>query len=151
VAGGLHAAARRAAGSAPEGGRGGPLARAALPGRSVAALLGLLSLLSLLAVAAGGLSGCAKPQREDGYVVDIDADSVRVPAAAEDATTAPDGRKYQFRAVCTEARHPGGMLVLSKWVDDLAVVRDLGQYHGDHKAKGHRWRIERRIEHHARP
>lgn len=80
-------------------------------------------------------------------MVDIDADTVRVEGATEEAKTAPDGRPYQFRAVCLSDRHPKPAYVLSKWVEDLSVVRDLGQYHGNHKAKGHEWRIERRSRH----
>lgn len=148
VAAGLQAAPQPAAGRAAERRRRDAFPRTDSRRRFVAPILGLLS---LLAVAAAGLSGCSTPEREDGYIVDVDADTVRIHGAAQDATTAPDGKKYQFRAVCMESRHPGRMLVLSKWVDDLSVVRDLGQYHGDHKAKGHRWRIERRIEHHASP
>lgn len=148
VGGGNHTAQQQVAAGASGERHGGPLSRVALSGRSVASLLGLLSLLT---VAAAGFIGCARPEREDGYVVDVEADSVRIHGAAQDATTAPDGRKYEFRAVCIESKHPGGMIVLSKWVDDLTVVRDLGQYHGDHKAKGHRWRIERRISRQAGP
>jgi hypothetical protein len=109
------------------------------------------ALLSLLAFAVC-LAGCAAPRREDSYVLDVEADSVRIDGPAANATTAPDGRRYQFRAVCTESvRHAGAGQVLSKWVDDIAVARELGQYHGNFKAKGHRWHIERRIQHQAHP
>lgn len=103
-----------------------------------------LALLLLLAIL--GLAGCVKAPRDGSFVLDVEADSVRVDGAAAEARTSPDGRVYQFRAVCTEPNHPDGKLVLSKWVDDPEVARELGQYHGDWKAKGHLWHLERRTE-----
>ena len=104
-------------------------------------------LVGPLVLAAAALSGCKVtiPHEQDGYMVDIDADTVRVEEAAKEARTAPDGRPYQFRAVCLADEHPGPAHVLSKWVEDPSVARELGQYHGEFKAKGHEWRIERRV------
>ena len=98
------------------------------------------------------LAGCERGSTSssasgDGSIVDVDADSVRVTGAAADASTAPDGRPYQFRAVCLEAsKHPQPVFVMSKWVEDISVVRDLGEYHGSWKAKGHHWVIQRRVK-----
>jgi hypothetical protein len=67
------------------------------------------------------------------------------PGSSEDVKVAPDGRPYQFRAVCTEKeKHQGKEHILSKWTEDEAAVRDLGQYHSDWKAKGHQWVVQRR-------
>ncbi len=85
----------------------------------------------------------------DGIIVDVDADSVTVTGADAKATNASDGRPYQYRAVCLEAtKHPQPIFVMSKWVDDITVTRDLGEYHGSWKAKGHHWVIQRRIKPH---
>jgi len=93
-------------------------------------------------------TGCGAPAMgDDGVVVDIAADSAIVRGAAADASTAPDGRDYQFRAVCMEAAlHDGRPAVMSKWMDDPAAARELGNYHGEFKWKGHHWVLERRIK-----
>ena len=68
------------------------------------------------------------------------------PGSTPEVTTSPDGKPYQYRAVCLESsKHPDAVFVLSKWADDRATVWDLGNYHGSHKAKGHRWVIQRRV------
>jgi len=36
--------------------------------------------------------------------------------------------------------------VLSKWFDSRDKANELGQYHGDFKYKGHRWRIDERVK-----
>jgi hypothetical protein len=57
------------------------------------------------------------------------------------------GTQYQFRAVCIEKEaHGGNEYVLSKWFDSREKANEFGQYHGDFKYKGHRWRIEERIK-----
>jgi len=100
-------------------------------------------------VCATALAGCSSaPPGDDGVVVDVDADTVIVRGTAADATTAPDGKPYEFRAVCLEAsKHPHAPYVISKWAEDVAVAKDLGHYHADWKAKGHHWVIQRRIKH----
>jgi hypothetical protein len=56
-----------------------------------------------------------------------------------------DGKQY--RAVCIEKdQHGGNEYVLSKWMDDKNKADELGQYHGDFKYKGHRWRIDERVK-----
>lgn len=105
-------------------------------------------------VAAWGLAGCGgatttSSLSHDGIVIDVDADSVMVTGKAAEEHTAPDGRLYQYRAVCLESsKHPQPIFVMSKWVDDITVTRDLGEYHGSWKAKGHHWVIQRRIKPH---
>ena len=106
-------------------------------------MAGSFAAMCLIVLAAATSSGCAVREAMDGYVVDVDADTVRVEGAT-DPRTAPDGRPYQFRAVCLSAMHGGPVHVLSKWADDPNVARDLGKYHSDFKEKGHEWRIERR-------
>ena len=100
-----------------------------------------------LLLALGVLAGCGSAALgDDGAIVDVDADSSIVHGAAAEATTSPDGKPYQFRAVCLEAsKHPQPVFVLSKWVEDRAVAWDLGNYHGAHKSKGHHWVIQRRV------
>lgn len=97
-------------------------------------------------VCAGLIAGChATRSPEDGPIVDVATGARIQPGAAEDVKTAPDGKPYEFRAVCLEKeRHAGREHVLSKWTEDQAAVRDLGQYHGNFKDKGHRWRLEER-------
>ena len=52
----------------------------------------------------------------------------------------------QYRAVCLEkASHGGNEYVLSRWLDVRDKAFALGQYHGDFKEKGHRWRLEERV------
>lgn len=80
-------------------------------------------------------------------MVDMDADSAVVTGRAAEARTAPDGRVYQYRAVCLEREaHAGNPLVMSKWMEDHAAAYELGNYHGSFKWKGHRWIIERRAK-----
>ncbi len=105
----------------------------------------LLSFL-LLGVFAGCSSG--PPKTEDGAIMDLDVDSAIVHGSAAEARTAADGRSYQYRAVCFElSAHDGNPLVMSKWMDDPQVARELGDYHGNFKEKGHHWVIERRVKH----
>jgi hypothetical protein len=53
----------------------------------------------------------------------------------------------QYRAVCIEKeQHGGNEYVLSKWMDEKDKADALGQYHGDFKYKGHRWRIDERVK-----
>lgn len=116
------------------------------PGRRLA-IRRSLPLVLLVTILAGSLPGCATaPPSDDGAIVDVDADSVIVHGAAASATTAPDGRQYQFRAVCLEARHQTTPFVMSKWTEDIKVAQDLGHYHADWKAKGHHWVIQRRVK-----
>ncbi|MGH7456751.1 MAG: hypothetical protein ACRENG_35710 [bacterium] len=57
------------------------------------------------------------------------------------------GEQHQYRAVCIEkAEHGGNEYVLSKWFDSRDKANELGQYHGDFKYKGHRWRIDERVK-----
>lgn len=106
-----------------------------------------LPLVLFMMTVAVALPGCATaPPSDDGAIVDVDADSVIVHGAAASATTAPDGRQYQFRAVCLEARHQTTPFVMSKWTEDVKVAQDLGHYHADWKAKGHHWVIQRRVK-----
>ena len=108
----------------------------------------LLLGLALLGLFVFGVPGCAGPARSnDGAILDIEADSAMVSGAAADATTSPDGRPYQFRAVCMEAAmHDGRVAVLSKWMEDPVAARELGTYHGEFKWKGHHYVIERRVK-----
>jgi hypothetical protein len=57
------------------------------------------------------------------------------------------GEQRQYRALCIEkAEHGGNEYVLSKWMDTREKANELGQYHGDFKYKGHRWRIDERVK-----
>jgi hypothetical protein len=58
-----------------------------------------------------------------------------------------DAAQHQYRALCIEKeQHGGNEYVLSKWMDSRDKANELGQYHGDFKYKGHRWRIEERVK-----
>ncbi len=123
------------------------VARSARPfgtgqGAPASFLIAFLLLLGLLA------SCSSEPIGGDGAIMDVDADSAIVHGAAAHARTSPEGKPYQYRAVCLEAsRHPQPVYLLSKWVEDESVAWDLGSYHGSHKAKGHHWVIQRRVQH----
>jgi hypothetical protein len=106
---------------------------------------------TLLAMLLGSLAlaGCGSnvQMSGDGAIVDVDADSAIVTGAAAAARSAPDGRPYQYRAVCLEVGvHTVPVWVMSKWVEDVAVVQELGDYHGNFKWKGHHWVIQRRAK-----
>jgi hypothetical protein len=63
------------------------------------------------------------------------------------ATVDTSSAGKQFRAVCSEkAAHGGNEQVLSRWLDDREKAVALGEYHGNFKDKGHRWRIEERVK-----
>ena len=63
--------------------------------------------------------------------------------AAATVDTSSEGK--QFRAVCSEkAAHGGTEYVLSRWLDERDKAVALGEYHGNFKDKGHRWRLEER-------
>jgi hypothetical protein len=58
-----------------------------------------------------------------------------------------DGKVREYRAVCQEKEaHGGNEQVLSRWLMERDKAVALGQYHGDFKEKGHRWRIEERVK-----
>ena len=99
----------------------------------------------------GVLAGCASaPQTmsADGAIMDMDADSAVVAGTAAEAKVAPDGKPYEYRAVCLEtSQHSGQAHVMSKWSEDRDVAQKLGDYHGNFKEKGHHWVIERRVKH----
>ncbi len=106
-----------------------------------------LPFVLLACLVLGVLPGCSSiAPTEDGAIMDLDADSAIVRGSAAEARTAADGRSYQYRAVCLEAsEHDGNPQVMSKWMDDPQVARELGDYHGNFKEKGHHWVIERRV------
>ncbi len=107
-----------------------------------------MSHVLLVVLAAAILAGCASvPPDSDGAIMDLDADSATVSGPTADARTNPEGKPYQYRAVCLEAsQHDGNAHVMSKWMDDPEEARKLGDYHGNFKEKGHHWVIERRAK-----
>jgi hypothetical protein len=68
------------------------------------------------------------------------ASSVQANAGA--AMAQSDGKQY--RAVCLEEKAHGSIYVLSRWLDSKDKAFELGNYHGDFKEKGHRWKLEER-------
>jgi hypothetical protein len=102
----------------------------------------------VLLLGAGALMGCARSTPgDDGAVVDVDADSAIVRGAAAELRATGDGRAYEYRAVCMQAaEHDNRPYVLSKWLEDPGVPREMGHYHGDFKVKGHHWVLERRVK-----
>ncbi len=67
-----------------------------------------------------------------------------VQANAGVAATATQSDGKQYRAVCLEEKSHGGIYVLSRWLDNKDKAFELGNYHGDFKEKGHRWKLEER-------
>jgi hypothetical protein len=66
---------------------------------------------------------------------------------APNADAKPGEKQHQYRAVCTDKEaHGGNEYVLSRWLDSRDKANELGQYHGDFKYKGHRWRIDERAK-----
>ena len=57
------------------------------------------------------------------------------------------GEQRQYRSVCIEKdQHGGTEYVLSRWLESKEKANEFGQYHGDFKYKGHRWRIDERVK-----
>jgi hypothetical protein len=93
----------------------------------------------LLVLLMGAFIGC----QSGGNTQDAANASMQTNGA--NAETKSDGKQY--RAVCIEKdQHGGNEYVLSKWMDEKDKADALGQYHGDFKYKGHRWRIDERVK-----
>ena len=100
-----------------------------------------LSAIWLLLFAIVRLMGCGPADK----TAEVDNSSSQSHVAAARADTSKDQRQY--RAVCLEKEaHGGNEYVLSRWLDDKDKAFALGQYHGDFKDKGHRWRLEERVK-----
>jgi hypothetical protein len=54
---------------------------------------------------------------------------------------------HEYRAVCTQKNlHAGNEIVLSTWREDRRIAKDYGDYHTNHKGKGHIVKIEQRVK-----
>lgn len=85
--------------------------------------------------------GCSGQEKNDS--------SPRLSVAADSSSIKPvqSGEQRQYRSVCIENdEHGGTAYVLSRWLDSREKANELGQYHGDFKYKGHRWRIDERVK-----
>ncbi len=92
----------------------------------------------LFALMIGVLIGCQSTGKNE---------AANSPQANGASVESKPGEQRQYRAVCIEkAEHGGNEYVLSKWFDSRDKANELGQYHGDFKYKGHRWRIDERVK-----
>jgi hypothetical protein len=67
--------------------------------------------------------------------------------APDPADSATGDGIHEYRAVCTQKNlHAGNEIVLSKWHEDRGIAKDYGDYHSNHKGKGHIVRIEQRVK-----
>lgn len=95
----------------------------------------------LCALVTGGLIGCSSSDRAGEATTPSDQSN------AASVAPATNGIQLQYRSVCIEKEaHGGNEYVLSKWLDDRDKANSFGQYHGDFKEKGHRWRVEERVK-----
>ena len=89
---------------------------------------------------------CQAPDKKDASTATEEKTKSSLQTSAAPIEPKSEGKQYQYRAVCGEKEaHGGNEYVLSKWLDSREEASSYGQYHGNHKAKGHRWRIEERI------
>ncbi len=99
----------------------------------------LFSVACLFVLMIGTLIGCQSTGKNE-------AANSSPPANGASAESKP-GEQHQYRALCIEKdQHGGNEYVLSKWMDSREKANELGQYHGDFKYKGHRWRIDERVK-----
>ncbi len=65
---------------------------------------------------------------------------------ASDSSAQDDGI-HEYRAVCTQKElHGGSEYVLSRWLETRQLAKQIGDYHGEFKYKGHIVRIEERVK-----
>jgi hypothetical protein len=70
-------------------------------------------------------------------------------ASTEDASYAADQGDgiHEYRAVCTKKElHAGNEYVLTTWLETRQMAKQIGDYHGELKYKGHIVRIEERVK-----
>ncbi|GEM_PF-5376414 len=93
----------------------------------------------LFALMSGVLVGCQSTGKNEAANSSPQTNGASIESKA--------GEQRQYRALCIEkAEHGGNEYVLSKWMDSREKANELGQYHGDFKYKGHRWRIDERVK-----
>ena len=98
------------------------------------------SVTCVLVLMVGVFLGCTAPDKKD-------ASTVTEKSSLQTSTANPEGKQYQYRAVCIEKEaHAGNEQVLSTWLDRRDEAESFAKYHGDFKNKGHRWRIEERVK-----
>jgi len=89
---------------------------------------------------------CQAPDKKDASTVTEEKTKSSLQTSSAHVEPKSEGKQHQYRAVCIEKEgHGGNEQVLSKWLDSRDQANSLGQYHGDFKYKGHRWRIEERV------
>ena len=65
---------------------------------------------------------------------------------ASDSSAQDDGI-HEYRAVCTQKElHGGSEYVLSRWLETRQLAKQISDYHGEFKYKGHIVRIEERVK-----
>jgi len=92
----------------------------------------------------GALIGCQSTGKNDATP---EAEAAKTSLQTNAANVDSQSAAKQYRALCIEKeQHGGNEYVLSKWFDRRDKANELGQYHGDFKYKGHRWRIDERVK-----
>jgi hypothetical protein len=98
-----------------------------------------------LILAVGICAGCTTQDTADATNLTAGATASSPHQAAASGPGSDAG--LQFRAVCLEtAAHGGNQYILTKWLDSRDKAKGYGEYHGDFKEKGHRWRLEQRVK-----
>jgi hypothetical protein len=102
-----------------------------------------LSTVGFLILVLASCTGCGDRSRAGAS----DEVSGVTDTASRAVAEAQAGTPLQYRAVCTEAAaHGGTEYVLTRWLDSRDKAKGYGEYHGDFKEKGHRWRLEQRVK-----
>ena len=100
----------------------------------------------LFVLIVGVFMSCQDTDKKDASTVTEEKTKSSLQTSATHVEPKSEGKQYQYRAVCIEKEeHGGNEYVLSKWLDNKDQANNFGQYHGDFKYKGHRWRIEERV------
>ena len=104
------------------------------------------SVTCLLVLIVGAFMSCKDTDKKDVSTVTGEKTKSSLQTNATNVELKSEEKQHQYRAVCIEKEeHGGNEYVLSKWLDSREQANSFGQYHGDFKYKGHRWRIEERV------
>ncbi len=105
-----------------------------------------LALACVLALMIFGMTACQSGSKTDSST-SIEEDSATPAPSVQSKTAETAEVQYQYRAVCIQKEaHGGNNQILTRWLDSKERAEAYGQYHGDHKYKGHRWIIEERVK-----
>jgi hypothetical protein len=98
------------------------------------------SITAVLVLISSAFVGCNATDKEEATKSSLQPNAANTEAKS-------DEKQHQYRSVCMDKEaHGGNEYVLSRWLDSRDKANELGQYHGDFKYKGHRWRIDERAK-----